>query len=228
LALIRTPLPAPEPESERDVVQELREGLNWTWHHPFIRSTALLTVGSDFVINGLFLLLLVLVRERGASPTLVGVMLALGSAGGLLGAIATPWLAKRAKSLRLVIVGVLWVDTVLVVMLVVTTSPIALGCLLGLILFLWPLRSSMVQARWTMEIPDRLMGRVRSVTALLGWAPVPLAPLVAGILLATTGRVVAILCFAGIMLSVALAATFNRHVKQASLDSCDLSESAGS
>ncbi|MHB8325573.1 MAG: MFS transporter, partial [Candidatus Dormibacteria bacterium] len=42
LALIRTPLPAPEPESERDVVQELREGLNWTWHHPFIRSTALL------------------------------------------------------------------------------------------------------------------------------------------------------------------------------------------
>ena len=39
------------------------------------------------------------------------------------------------------------------------------------------------------QIPDRLMGRVQSAVTVLGWAPVPLAPLTAGVLLQFTGRV---------------------------------------
>ena len=50
-----------------------------------MRSTALLTVGSGFVINGLSLLLVVIVREEGGSATLIGIMLGIGAGGDVLG-----------------------------------------------------------------------------------------------------------------------------------------------
>jgi predicted MFS family arabinose efflux permease len=145
-------------------------------------------------------------------------MLGLGSAGGLVGSFAAPFLRRRIHSLRLVVAGTVWVDTLLVGLLVLTTNPILLGVLLGLILSLWPLYNAVVQARWMSEIPDALMGRVQSVTAVLAWAPVPLAPLAAGLLLQFTGRIASILCFAAIMFAAAIAATFNRDVKEASAD----------
>ena len=64
------------------------------------------------------------------------------------------------------------------------------------------------------DIPDGLMGRVGGPVAVLGWAPVPLAPLRAGILLQFTGRVVTIMVFAGLMLGVAVASTLNQAGKE--------------
>lgn len=219
VAAIRTPLRAPFHEGERQLLPELVEGLKWTWNHPFVRSTALLSTGSDFVINGLFLLLVVLVRERGASSTLIGGMLGLGATGGVVGSLAAPFLRRFVHSLRAMVVGILWIDAALVGMLVLTSNPIFLGILLGLILSLWPLYNAVVQGRWLADVPDALLGRVNSAVALLGWAPVPLAPLAAGVLLQLTGRVVTILCFAGLMLCVAVAATLNRNVRKASASS---------
>ena len=69
VAMIRTPLGAPEGPQDRNLIRELREGVSFAWNQRFIRSTALLTVGSDFVINGLFLLLVVIVRQDGGSAT---------------------------------------------------------------------------------------------------------------------------------------------------------------
>jgi len=108
IAAIRTPLPAPPRPAVRHLGREIREGLSTAWSNRFLRTTTLLTTGSDFVINGMFLILILIViaTEHGSSPTQVGVMLALGGAGGMLGAFAEPTLARRVRSLRLIVAGV--------------------------------------------------------------------------------------------------------------------------
>ena len=106
IAAIRTPLPAPPRPAVRHLGREIREGLSTAWSNRFLRTTTLLTTGSDFVINGMFLILIVIATEHGSSPTQVGVMLALGGAGGMLGAFAEPTLARRVRSLRLIVAGV--------------------------------------------------------------------------------------------------------------------------
>lgn len=216
VSVIRTPLAAPKRSGDRHLGRELREGLAFAWTHRFIRSTALLTVGSDFVINGLFLLLVVIVREDGGSATLIGIMLGIGAVGGVVGAVAAPYLRRRIHSLRLVIAGVAWMDAPLVALMAVTKNPLGLGILLGLMMAPWPFWNAVVGARTMTQVPDRLMGRVQSAVTVLGWAPVPLAPLTAGVLLQFTGRVPTILIFGLLMLGVAVTATLNRAVRDAS------------
>jgi hypothetical protein len=164
-----------------------------------MRSTALLTVGSGFFINGLSLLLVVIVRKEGGSPTLIGIMLGIGVVGDVLVSLAALYLRRRIHSLRLVIAGVDGVDAPLVALMAVTSNPLAV-----------------VGRRTMTQIPDRLMGRVQSAVAVLGWAPVPLAPLKAGILLQFTGRIPTILIFGILMLGVAVMATLNQAVREAS------------
>jgi len=214
---IRTPLSAPPRTAPRHLSREIREGLTAAWSNRFLRTTALLTTGSDFVINGLFLILIVIATSHGASPTEVGVMLALGGAGGMLGALAAPLLARRIQSLRFIVAGVVWVGVPTVALAAATANPILLGLLLGVTLSVWPLYNAVVVSRWMLQIPDRLMGRVQSAVGLIGWAPVPLAPFLGGLLIESAGEAWTVLTFSAIMLAIALTATLNRtiHVESA-------------
>ena len=213
IAAIRTPLPAPPRVARRHLGREIREGLNAAWSNRFLRATALLSTGSDFVINGLFLVLIVIVTEHGSSGTEVGVMLALGGAGGMSGALAAPVLARRVRSFRLVVAGVVWSGVPLVALVATTTNPILLGLLLGLLLSAWPLYNAVVVSHWMRQVPDALMGRVQAAVALIGWAPVPLSPLLCGLLVEWVGATWTVLGLAGLMLTVATAATLNHTVR---------------
>ena len=213
IAAIRTPLPAPRRSAARHLGSEIREGLSTAWSNRFLRTTALLTTGSDFAINGLFLILIVTATQHGSTPTQVGIMLALGGAGGMLGALMAPMMTRYLKSLRLIIAGVVWVGVPLIALTAVTSHPILLGLLLGLILALWPLYNAVVVSRWMLQIPDALMGRVQAAVALIGWAPVPLAPLLAGLLIEHVGTTWTVLVFTTIMLTIAIAATLNRTIR---------------
>jgi MFS family permease len=204
---IRTPLPAPPPTADRDLIREIAEGLRAAWQNRFLRVTALLTTGSDFVLNGLFLVFIVIATEHGAGPAEVGLMLALGGAGGMLGALAAPALARRVRSVRLVVAGSIWSGVPVIVLASLTSEPILLGVLMGLALFAWPLFNAVVTARWMVGFPDALMGRVQAAVALLGWAPVPLAPWIGGLLTEHVGDTWTVLAFAALMLTIALAAT---------------------
>lgn len=213
VAAIRTPLPAPARTAPRHLGREIREGLATAWSNKFLRTTALLTTGSDFVINGMFLILIVIATAHGATPAAVGIMLAIGGVGGLLGALAAPRLARRFGSLHLTIAGVVWVGVPSVALTAVTSNPIVLGLLLGAVLSVWPLYNAVVVSRWMLQVPDRLMGRVQSAVALIGWAPVPLAPLLGGLLIEQIGETRTVLMFAAIMGIIAIAATVNRTIR---------------
>jgi len=213
IAAIRTPLPAPTRVASRHLGREILEGLKAAWSNRFLRTTALLTTGSDFVINGLFLIVIVIAVSHGASPAQVGIMLAIGGAGGVLGALAAPFAARRISSLRVVIAGVVWVGVPPVALVAVTANPILLGLLLAVVLSVWPLYNAVVVSQWMVQVPDRLMGRVQSAVALIGWAPVPLAPLIGGLLIEKTGATWTVLTFSAIMLVIAVTAAINPTIR---------------
>lgn len=71
-------------------------------------------------------------------------MLAIGGAGGMLGALTASALARRVRSLRLVVAGVAWVAVPLILLMAATTNPLLLGTLLGLTLSVWPLYNAIV------------------------------------------------------------------------------------
>ena len=77
VAAIRTPLPAPVRPADRHVGRELRERLSVAWGNSFLRNSTMLTTGSDFVINALFLIVIVAATSHGSPPAQIGVMFAI-------------------------------------------------------------------------------------------------------------------------------------------------------
>jgi MFS family permease len=59
------------PEKER-LRGEMRAGLSWFWHQPFLRATSLVSMTRSFTMTALYLVVIVIERERGASATLIG------------------------------------------------------------------------------------------------------------------------------------------------------------
>ena len=64
---------------------EIWEGLSWLWRQPLIRFMAILTGGSNLFFSGYTLIIIVLAQGMHASASLIGILLAISGAGGILG-----------------------------------------------------------------------------------------------------------------------------------------------
>jgi hypothetical protein len=215
LSFIRVPFQqaATTPE-RRHLLREIRAGLSWYWRQPFIRATSLLVTGSDFTLNALYLVVIVLAKQRGASPALVGSLFAFLGLGGLLGAAAAPWLTRRL-SMRAIVVATQTSIAILVPLLILVPGRVAPGVLYGAMLFFHPAWNATVGAYRLRVAPLELQGRVASVATLLALGAVPLASLASGLLLQTTGTTPTLLAFTGVMFVVAFAALVTPAVRAA-------------
>jgi MFS family permease len=190
------------------------EGARWLWRDPFLRATSLLSMGSDFVINAVYLVVIVVARESGASSALIGTMLMFLGLGGVAGAVAAPLLARRLP-LRQVVVLTMLVPALLVPLLAIVDEPLQLGVIYGAMFFLHPTWDASVGTYRLLITPDRLQGRVQSVAILLSLGAVPLASLGIGFLIEAAGSTDAVLTLAAVMAVVALSAVFSRAVRTA-------------
>jgi predicted MFS family arabinose efflux permease len=193
--------------------REIAEGVRWLWAQPFLRAAALLVAGSNFVFQALVLALIVLAQARGASPAMVGVLLGLMGAGGLLGALVAPW-AQRHLRPTAVIIGANWVWAALLPLVAVVPWPLAMGVLAGAMAFVGPAWNVVLGSISLALTPDGLRGRVSGVQGLVAWGPIPLGSLVGGVLLQWVGGVATTLMLGGAMLAVALAATLSPTVRR--------------
>jgi predicted MFS family arabinose efflux permease len=156
----------------------------------------LLVAGSNFV--PIYLLLIVTAKDLGASSTVVGVVLALDSLGGLLGSAAAPRLRTQIPT-RVVVVGFVWLGAAVFVALAFTREPLLLGILIAVWTFFGPLWDAVVVGYRISATPDRLQGRVASVDWLLSMSLAAVGPLVGGYLLATIGSRDTLLAVAGLV-----------------------------
>ncbi len=187
------PVPA---KDRRPLANEIKEGLVFVVRHPLISRVVACTGGVNFFTTLAFTLMPVLVlRELGLGPEGMGLIMAVGAVGGLIGAVAAPrfaaWIgegtvipvASMISSLFLLLVplSVLaperWMS---LVMLIVSEFGFAFGVLAYNIMQL-----SMRQR----VCPPRLLGRMNASIRFVVWGVMPIAALASGLLAENLGLV---------------------------------------
>lgn len=213
LLLIRVRFQQERAAPPRHLVREVREGLAWFWRQPFVRTTSLLVMGSDFTLNALFLVVIVLARERGASPALIGAMFGFLGVGGVLGSLVAGRLSRVLPPR--VVIGATMVAKAVLVPLLFLPGTITPGIVYGAMFVLHPTWFAVVMAYRIRLTPDELIGRVQSVATLLSLGPVPFAFLLVGFLLQSFGTTPTVLVFVGVMSVVAVAAVVSPAIRSA-------------
>jgi MFS family permease len=212
LLLIKLPLQEVRGERSGNMYDEIRAGLRWVWHQPFLRTSLLLVGGANFFSNAVVFSLIIVARERGASAALIGAMLATIAAGGLLGAVAAPWLRRWIRG-RTIVVGFNWLGVAIIVPLVIASHPLVLGAIAAVFAFFGPTWNAIVDGYRISIVPDRLQGRVNSADNLMAFSALPLAPLVAGLLLEAGGGDVTLVVLGSVMLALAVLGTLSRSLR---------------
>jgi predicted MFS family arabinose efflux permease len=122
---------------QRDTVQvrprlrsDMRAGLSWFWRQPFLRTTSVISMTRSFTLTALYLVVIVIAQERGASAALIGLLFVFVGVGGILGSMAAPWLARRA-SIRTVIIATTVIGAVLVSLLIILPGRATPGIVFG-------------------------------------------------------------------------------------------------
>jgi len=132
------------------------------------------------IMNASRFSLIVLAKERGASPAVVGLLFAVGSVGSLLGALAAPRVQRRVP-FRRIVVGRLWAPAALCPLYAVAPGSWGLGAVWGAVSFGWAIYNVPTFGYQIAATPDELQGRVQSVGGLLFFGPFTLSALFAGV-----------------------------------------------
>jgi predicted MFS family arabinose efflux permease len=214
LLLVRTQLQGERDPRPTTLRAEIVEGLAFLWRQPLLRTTSLLVTGSDLVINALYLVVIVMARERGASAALIGALFAFVGVGGVLGSLVAPAVARVAPP-RLVVLGSLWTVTLLVPLLALVPGAVPLGVLYGAMFAVFPAWNTVIGAYRMLLVPDRLRGRVQAVSTLLALGAVPIGSLVVGVLLEALGSTPTIALLFTVMLVVSSTAFVSRAIRDA-------------
>ncbi|HEX6798976.1 MAG TPA: MFS transporter [Ktedonobacterales bacterium] len=218
LRLIRADLNEPRTEGAARgwaaLRDEIGEGMRWLWGHPLVRFLALVVGGGQLVESGCILVVIVAAQRMGASDAMVGLVLALGGVGSIIGgALAAP-IARRASFGRITL-AVHWIWAAALPLYAIAPNPLALGAITAVT---FGVTEVFLIAQYTYRltlIPDALLGRVNSVVRLALYAGSPLGVALAGVLLQVWGAGAAALILAGLLGFVALAATLYAPMRTA-------------
>jgi predicted MFS family arabinose efflux permease len=180
--------------------------VRWLWSQPFLRASALAVAAGNFTVVAVELVLIVRARQHGAGSAAVGVMLGLIGVGGLAGTAVATRITRRVRS-QVIVIGLFWIEAVLLIPLALTSSPYLLGTIVGVAAFFAPAWNAVVVAARLTLTPDHLRGRVISAARLVSGSLLALGPLVAGLLSESVGTTDTLLALAAWQLSVAVAAT---------------------
>jgi len=206
VAGIRTPFARERPVVRTTVRADLWEGLLWFWRQPFVRTTSLAVTGMDFALNGLYLVVIVVERQRGASPALIGATFVFLGAGGLVGSLVAPTLARRLP-LRAIVIGTPLALCALMPLVLAIPGRVGPGAVYGAMFVMHPTWNATVGALRLRLAPDALQARVASVATLLSLGLVPLAVLAGGVLVERSGQITTLAVLFVVVLAALAVAT---------------------
>jgi MFS family permease len=214
LSFIRTKFQAERVAAPRKLWVEIKEGLVWLWRNPIIRFMAILTGGFNLIGAGGLLVIIVLAQHMHATPFTIGLIFAIGGAGGILGAIIAPSLQKRL-SFGQAIISTTWIFALSTLLYVIAPNPLVLGLITSLTYITSPLYNvASLSYRLTL-IPDELQGRVNSAFRLIAFCGQPIGLAITGFLLESISAIPTILIMAAGYLLLAIMSTLNRDVRYA-------------
>lgn len=168
LLLIRRDFQSQRSTGPREaLLADIKQGVRWLWNQRFLRTAMLLIAGSNLVFAGIILTVILVVHDAGASPALVGVILACGGLGGAIGAITGTWW-RRWMPMRAVVPAGLAGWMVSIVPLAFVTAPAQLCAVLAVIGYIGGAYNVLGYVYAVQVTPDEVLGRAMSVMMLLG------------------------------------------------------------
>ena len=213
LLLMRTRFQEERERDETPLREQLAEGLSFLSQVPFLRTSMLMIAASNFSTTGVQLAVIVLAKRHGLPSASIGAFVALVGATTLLGSLASP-LLRRFLSLHAILLSEFWAAAAFIPFFV-WPSVYVLGVAFAVQAFCFPNTDSAIAAYWYALTPDRLVGRVLSVSSTLRVLAVPLGPLVAGLLLSSASPRATIALFTGWTLAAAVVGTFSSSIRAA-------------
>jgi predicted MFS family arabinose efflux permease len=206
LLLIRSPFEESRTEQRRHVVAEIVEGVRWLVGQRYILIVNLAASVTNALFQVVVLVVIVAERNRGASASLIGIVLGGLGIGGVVGSLAGGWLSRRIPPNAVVLIT-LWIWAVVTFLVGLVSNPILLMAVLATVSGMgavWNIASGTIYYRL---VPDRLIGRVSSVGALTAFGALPLGSLAGGLLVQAYGPATAGLIAGGAMLLLAASMT---------------------
>lgn len=205
LLFIRKPLQAPR---EKPAVKEspwrgATAGIRYLFAKPMLRSLLLWSMGINLALGGFFLVLIATWRDRGASESTIGLLAAIGTAGGLLGAMLAPFIIKRMRPTHLVM-GLAWALPVMFVSMGLLPGVYPLAVVSALVGFFLPALNAVGWSYIASGTPDELQGRVGAGANFLSMLVSPIAPVAMGTIFDSSGTTLAFVVMGGLALAAAL------------------------
>jgi MFS family permease len=189
----------------RSMISDIREGFHVVLSHSFLRYTTAWVAVTNVVGSSFMLLIIALLRSRGASPQAIGVINAGVLAGGILGALLAGQIIKRFRARRIFQIGG-WVYVASLAMAAICPQPWQIGAVAAAFTFASVPTVSVWEAYTVSLVPDRLTGRVGAVSAFCSQSLTWIGVVLAGWLADQWGAPTAGLCFGAILIPFAVAA----------------------
>jgi MFS family permease len=155
-------------------------GLHWLARHRLLRIVAVMLAVSGFASQmGTATFVLFATQALHVSARGYGLLLASAAAGGVVGGLVNPVLARRAGPVPLLVTAAV-IGSARTVGIGLAPDAVVLGALMacgGFTTTLWNIVTVSMRQR---EVPSELFGRVNSVYRMLGWGTRPLGALAGG------------------------------------------------
>jgi MFS family permease len=213
LLFLRIPPRAARPKPERHLGHEITAGFRWMWQHRRVRVIGLFAVFLNLFFSAYFIVIIVVAQAKGVPPGELGIMAAMFGVGGVLGALAAPYLL-RMLSPYVSIIAVFWVLTALTPMAILTSNSYLLGALFGGMAFLAPTADTTISTHQLLLTPDEMRGRMSAVMGVVIGAASVVGPALGGVLMELVpGNEAILVCAAGIG-TVTLLATLSPTLRK--------------
>lgn len=213
-ALIRRPL-GPDRTAPNDcreavkpsIMADIRSGLRVVRRQRFLRYTMAWVAVTNMVGNSFLLILIALLKDRGAGPQTIGITNSFVLAGGLLGSILAGQIIRRVGSRRVFLSGG-WVYVVSLAAAAISPHPWEIAVAASLFVFVSVPTVSIWEAYVATLVPDDYVGRVGSVANFAAQSLVWFGMLLVGWLVDQFGATTGVLCFAALLVPFAVGNCF--------------------
>jgi MFS family permease len=196
LASIRKPEPEPRPSTASGAIgfiPEMREGIDVVFRSPILWRIAGCTATSNFGSNMVFgaVFLVFAYRQLHLSAGVVGIVFAIGSVGGLVGAFLAGWVARKlgigpTLGVTTAVGGLAMLATPLALAGAPALVLVATGFVEGLAVPIYNINQVSLRQAIT---PDRVQGRMNATMRTIVWGTIPLGAFIGGILGTSIGLV---------------------------------------
>ena len=203
-------------EAPEHLLKQVREGMRWLWSHTIVRYLAFLAGYLYVVMSGSVLIILVIARQHQISSDIVGIILAVGGIGNLVGtALCTPFQKRirfgRGLCYMLLLFVLLWP------LYSLSSTPVFLGMVVAALALVDSIASILIASYRLTVIPDDLQGRVGSVYRLILFGSLTLGQALIGISLERLGVPITIAILWGGLILMTGITLINPPIRRASL-----------